>query len=101
MLHSDVRRTALGLSAVFTAAVAAFVLAVAEREAPHASAIEPAQSFERDCARCHSVDELRGILDDADDRTELALEWLEWLRSHGSSDDRADLALVKWLASER
>jgi hypothetical protein len=47
------------------------------------------------------VDELRGTLGDADDRTELALEWLERLRSHGSSDDRADLALVKWLASER
>jgi hypothetical protein len=100
MLHSDVRKTAGLLGAVFAAAAIAFVFAVAERPAVDASPVDAALTFERDCARCHAADELRATLRCAPDRTELALEWLERLRSHGSSDERADLALVKWLAGE-
>lgn len=100
MLHSDVRKTAGVLGAVFAAAAVAFVFAVAERPANDARPIDAARTFELECAKCHAVAEFRATLRVAPDRTALALEWLELLRSHGSSSERADVALVKWIFVE-
>lgn len=98
MLQRDMTRTVGTLAAVFAAASGLFVLAVRERE-PRTNPVAPAAELHaRHCATCHEEQELRTQLDEAPDRAQLALEWLERLERHGSASGPEDLALVKWLA---
>ncbi|MCC7014598.1 MAG: hypothetical protein IT454_18700 [Planctomycetes bacterium] len=90
----------LSLTLLAAAAAAAFPTLVGGAADGAGPMLDPQQAFEQRCAGCHTELEFVEQLRASDDRAALALTWLERLATHGDTDARTDLALVRrWTAN--
>jgi mono/diheme cytochrome c family protein len=100
MRHVAVRRVTGFLGAAFVLCAVAFVWLVRDERSAPAAAVRPSADgsllFERHCAACHGVGDLRGRLRDPQAMERTALE--AFLRDHGDATDEEDRLIVDFLA---